>query len=123
MVQTPITEIVYDVIKHRIPGIGLSDFECIFARFTFHPVQHAGETVGAILQDGPEMHAVIQPEFRGRWAGKPELALLHSALDEYGEVLSAVMNEHAQGHRFAHRLGFQEIAKDGTMTHYRMTKQ
>lgn len=112
--------IVFEILQPRLPaGFSFLDFERAMARFEFVPVRVAGEMVGAILRDGPELHAAVLEHARGRWVSRAVLRSVVDTVQRHGYAKTAVMNEHEMGHEFARRMGFAEIAKDGVMTHYR----
>ena len=78
---------------------------------------------GAVVMiKGAEMHVGAAPEARGRWFGRHVVALMASILRRHGRVETVVMKDHALGHAFAHRLGFEQIGESGAVTRYELRK-
>lgn len=78
---------------------------------------------GAVVMiRGAEMHVGASPEARGRWFGSRAIALMANVLEQHGRVETLVMNDHATGHAFARRLGFEKVGESGAVTRYELRK-
>lgn len=83
----------------------VKDWECF-------PVHVNGKLVGAVLRDGPEIHACIKPEGFGRWIFKSQLRILADTIEKHGYALTSVAPGNMDGHNFVTALGFTRIAKN-----------
>ena len=115
-------QIVFDVLQGRLHGVDFAHFQRALSDFEFLPVKVGGQTVGAILRRGSELHAAVLPCARGRWIGREQLRIVADTIQKHGEATSSVMNDHEEGHRFARRLGFSESSRDSNITYYRKTQ-
>lgn len=78
---------------------------------------------GAVVMiRGAEMHVGAEPEARGRWFGPRAIALMADVLAQHGRVETLVMKDHAIGHAFARRLGFEKVGESGAVTRYELRK-
>lgn len=75
-----------------------------------------------VMVRGAEMHVGAAPEARGRWFGPRAIALMANVLEQHGRVETLVMKDHAMGHAFARRLGFEKIGESGAVTRYELRK-
>ena len=111
--------IVFDSLRDRLCGVDFEHFQRALSDFEFLPVKVGGQTVGAILRKGSELHAAVLPCARGKWIGRSQLRVVAETIRKHGEATSSVMNGHEAGHRFARRLGFVECGRDNRITYYR----
>lgn len=112
--------IVFDILNDRLAGVTFEAFMIALAGFEFLPVVVGGETVGAIMRRGPELHAAVLPKARGKWLGRRSLAVVRDTIMKYGMATTSVMDGHEAGHVFARRLGFDLVRQSGGITYYRM---
>jgi RimJ/RimL family protein N-acetyltransferase len=76
---------------------------------------------GAVVMiRGAEMHVGAVPEVRGRWFGAAARALLRDVFARHGRIETVVMKDHAPGHAFARRLGFEQIGESGAAIRYEL---
>lgn len=71
---------------------------------------------------GAEMHVGALPEMRGRWFGASTRALLRDVLARHGRIETVVMKDHAPGHAFALRMGFEQVGDSGPTIRYELRK-
>jgi len=83
------------------------------------PVMVDGALAGAVLIDGPELHACILPAYFGRWLTRAVLRkTLHQVLVQHGRAITRTTSGNDAGHAFVARLGFQKIGDvDGVATY------
>ena len=78
---------------------------------------------GAVVMiRGAEMHVGAVPESRGRWFSRRAVAVMADVLARHGRVETLVQMDHAPGHTFARRLGFEQVGECGTMIRYELRK-
>jgi GNAT superfamily N-acetyltransferase len=78
---------------------------------------------GAVVMiRGAEMHVGAVPEARGRWFGPRAMALMADVLRRHGRVETLVQRDHAPGHAFARRLGFEQVGDSGATIRYELRK-
>ena len=73
-----------------------------------------------VMVRGPEMHVGAVPEMRGRWFGAATRVLLRDVLARHGRIETVVMKDHAPGHAFARRLGFEQVGENGAAIRYEL---
>ena len=113
----------YESLKDRAPGLTLDDFLKMAEGWDVHPVDVAGEPVGAVMLCGPEVHACIVPKARGLWCSKRMLRLLDEVIERHGHALTRVGRGSSEGHEFVSRLGFVAFGGGGTgAVYYRKVK-
>jgi hypothetical protein len=88
------------------------DFEVI-------PVTVDGKTVGAILRNGPELHACIKPEGFKRWFRKEAKGILEETIARHGYAMTRVMEGNEIGDAFVKRLGFVEWRRETGVIFYK----
>lgn len=78
---------------------------------------------GAVVMiRGAEMHVGAVPEARGRWFGRRAVAVMAEVLRRHGRVETLVQKDHAPGHAFARRLGFEQVGESGAAIRYELRK-
>jgi hypothetical protein len=102
----------YESMKTRLnAGFSFSDFEKQTFDWQVEPVSVDGELAGAVLINGPEIHACILPDYFGRWLTRSVLRrTLYAVLEKYGYATTHVTEGNAIGDAFVKRLGFVEVA-------------
>lgn len=105
------TNISYDEFVEQVNG------------WNVEPVLVGGEVVGAILVNGPEIHACIKPEGFRRWFRKQQMHILDSTIEKHGYAMTRVMQGNEIGKRFVERLGFTESHIEGNAVIYTKVKQ
>lgn len=106
----------YESAAGRMPGITLETFREAVADFEVHPIVVRGETVGALLVSGPEIHACVMPNGHRRWINKALFAVLNAVIDKHGYAQTEATTP--AGAAFVEALGFE---KQGNI--YRSTKK
>lgn len=69
-----------------------------------------------------EMHVGAVPEVRKRWFGRRAVAVMAEVLRRHGRVETLVQKDHAPGHAFARRLGFEQVGESGAAIRYELRK-
>lgn len=111
-------ECVYESVRHRV-ACDYAEFERIFRAFEIVPILYCGDTVGAVMRRGPEIHIAIHPDQQGKIWLRPVLVReMRETLRRHGRAVTSVANEHHTGHRLARMLGFRVTSVDNAMTHY-----
>lgn len=85
------------------PHYTQAEFLASLANWECFPVRVDGEIVGAVLRNGPELHACIEQRGRGRWAGKWVYRLIQDTKKLWGFVATRA---DGVGVEFVRRLGF-----------------
>lgn len=115
-----LSKIVYDAIKNRVT-ISFHDFSEATKDWEYIPVMRNSELVGVVMKNRNQFHVVAIRQ--GYWASRKLFReTLCKAIEEYGCAIAMVMNDHAQGHALAKRLGFVEQEVQGPVTIYRITE-
>lgn len=91
-------------IAIRAPDMRWIDFDSAAAQCDVHPVIVSGKIAGAVLVDGPELHACVMPWAIRRWMRKSHLALIDSVIAKHGKAVTSATTE--AGRQFVLRLGF-----------------
>jgi len=92
--------------QDRLPaGSTFEAFAAAVSGWQCHPVQVDASVVGAVLVNGPEIHACIQPAGFGRWLSRPLLRLVDAVVARFGYALTQAATP--AGRRFVERLGFR----------------
>lgn len=87
------------------PGSSFAAFAAALAGWACHPVHVDRRLVGAVLVNGPEIHACIQPVAFGRWLSRRLLRLVDAAVEAFGYAMTQAAT--ITGRRFVERLGFR----------------
>ncbi len=82
--------------------LAVKDWECF-------PVFTNGVIVGAVLRNGPEIHACIKPDGFNRWFMKAQLKIMSDTVKKYGYATTSVTPGNLVGHEFVTRLGFVRV--------------
>jgi GNAT superfamily N-acetyltransferase len=78
---------------------------------------------GAVVMiRGAEMHVGAVPEVRKRWFGRRAVAVMVDVLERHGHIETLVQKDHAPGHAFARRLGFEQVGESGAAIRYELRK-
>lgn len=78
---------------------------------------------GAVVMiRGAEMHVGAVSELRGRWFGRGAVAVMADVLRCHGHIETLVQKDHAPGHAFAQRLGFEQVGESGAAIRYELRK-
>lgn len=115
--MTPL-EAAWESARDRLHGLGFDEFCESVAGWRVVPVVARGETVGALLINGPEIHACVLPVAHKRWVSRALLAELDAVIQEHGYAVTRVDESREQGKHFVRRLGFMPILKDGNTVIY-----
>lgn len=98
----------YESAADRLCGLSLDDFMAAVAGWDVHPVTVGGAVVGAVLVNGPEIHACVKREACGRWMSRRLLGVLDQVVKRYGFAVTSATTD--DGVRFVQRLGFTQRA-------------
>lgn len=96
-------EAAWESVNTRHP-IGLAMFCESVKDWTVYPVTVDGQVAGAVLTDGPEIHACILPFAHGKWLGRWVLRLINELIEQHGYAQTHAST--AVGVEFVTRLGF-----------------
>lgn len=102
-------------------SVSLAQFMSYCAGWSVVPVDVAGKPVGALLINGPEIHACIVKEAHGLWMSRKVFRVIDQIIDSYGYASSRAQTE--AGHKFLERMGFVEHDRDGFVIVYRKVKK
>ena len=91
-------------IACRVPGLRWLEFDAAVNRCDVHPVVVDGSIAGAVLVDGPELHACVMPWAIGRWMRKTHLKLIDGVIAKHGKAVTSATTD--AGKQFVLRLGF-----------------
>ena len=101
--------VAYGSAEGRLGGMTFDEFSKATESWDVEPVEVDGQLVGAVLMNGPEIHACIKPEGFGRWLTRRVLRnTLRKTLLKHGEAVTRVTEGNAIGEHFVSRLGFKK---------------
>ena len=105
-------KILYESIKNRTE-LEYKTFEQLFNDWKQIPLYQNNVLVGCVIQKGNEVHIGYgeKPTFSIR---KHLKETLKKVIDEYGYAVTMVMENYDKGLIFCKRLGFYEIAREGS---------
>lgn len=86
------------------------EWECV-------PLTVDGKPVGALLTNGPEIHACVNDGF-GLWATKPVYKRFRRVIKDHGRALTSVAYGNTIGDAFVKRLGFKETRRASGVVYY-----
>jgi hypothetical protein len=101
----------------RAPALSPAQLECALSGWQLVDVGGA-----VVMIRGAEMHVGAAPETRGRWFSRCVIALMAQVLAQHGRIETRVMHDHAMGHAFALRLGFEKVGESGAAIRYELRK-
>lgn len=104
-------------LGERAPALSAEQLEHALAGWDLVDVGGA-----VVMIRGAEMHVGAAPEARGRWFGRHVVAVMADVLRRHGRVETVVMMDHAPGHAFARRLGFEQVGESGAVIRYELRK-
>lgn len=87
------------------PGSSFDGFAAALSGWKCYPVKVDSAIVGAVLVNGPEIHACIKPEAFGLWLSRRLLRLIDGAVKSFGYAMTQAATP--AGKRFVERLGFK----------------
>lgn len=96
--------IAYQSAADRMPGVTLEQFRAALAGAEVHPVTVDGNTAGAVIVQGAEVHACVLPWACGRWMSRAMLRVLDDVIARHGRAETSATTE--AGRKFVQRLGF-----------------
>ena len=94
----------------RMPWVSLGAFRDALAGAEVAPVVVDGETAGAVIVKGNEIHACVMPWACGLWMNKRFIRLLDSVIAKHGIAKTSATTE--AGRQFVQRLGFVQEGYD-----------
>lgn len=98
----------YESAKDRLDGATFRQFCEMVRGWTVHPIIVDSEIAGAVLTNGPDIHACILPEYKGKWFLKRAKSILDETIKTHGFARTQATTD--EGVLFVERLGF---VKDG----------
>lgn len=96
--------VAYESAEARMHGVSFEAFARALGSADVHPVNVAGECVGAVIVNGNEIHACVLPKASGRWFTRREARILNQVIDRYGCATTSATTP--MGVEFVRRLGF-----------------
>jgi hypothetical protein len=99
-------EASYQAAKNRLGAMSLDDFRTAVGAMEVHPIVIAGETAGAMIVSGCDVHACVLPWAHGKWFGRPQMRILNSVIHRHGFARTSATTE--AGRKFVERLGFEQ---------------
>jgi hypothetical protein len=103
--QTALRAAYLAAVDRLPPGSSFDAFYAALSGWACHPVKVDSSIVGAVLVNGPEIHACIKPEAFGRWLSRRFLRLIDGAVESFGYAMTQAATP--AGQRFVERLGFK----------------
>jgi len=107
--MTPL-EAAWESLKDRAPHWTFEQFRQDTKGFDVFPVVVNSRLAGAIMVNGPEIHACILPFAHRRWFNKWAAGILNSVIEKHGFAQTHATTD--AGCQFVNRLGF-ELQPDG----------
>lgn len=96
----------YESARDRMPGVSLEQFRAFAAGCDVHEIRVDGQTAGAIIVRGDEIHACVLPWACGRWMSRRTLSVLRGVIQQHGQAVTSATTE--AGRQFVRRLGFRQ---------------
>ena len=100
--MTPL-QAAWTSLVDRYP-VGFDDFESSLEGWSVYPVHVGTKVAGAILVNGPEIHACILPFAKGKWFGKKAIRVMNDTIEKNGYAQTHATTQ--EGEEFVLRLGF-----------------
>jgi ribosomal protein S18 acetylase RimI-like enzyme len=97
----------YESLSTRLCNASYNVFLELARGWEVYPLKVNKKIIGALLIDGPEIHACVKPEGFKRWINKAVLAKIQSLIDKHGFALTKVTEDNTTGIEFVERLGFR----------------
>lgn len=111
----------WESCKDRLP-VTFDAFEEATRGWDATPVYASGCLVGAILQNGVEIHACIKPEGFGKWLSRRVLReTIGATVKMHGRAITKVQQGNKVGDAFVRRLGFTPVSTSGGIVTYEVT--
>lgn len=104
-------------LGERAPALAPEELDQLLAGWDLVDVGGA-----VVMIRGAEMHVGAVPTVRGRWFGRRAVAVMADVLRRHGHVETLVQTDHAPGHAFAQRLGFEQVGESGAAIRYELRK-
>jgi hypothetical protein len=90
--------------------LSFEQFEAFAAGCDIHPVCVDGDIVGAVIVKGPDIHACILSQARGRWFSRRCALILNDVIARHGFARTSATTQ--EGMEFVMRLGFRPSGRD-----------
>lgn len=100
--------------------INFDEFVEAFVNWVKTPVYVNGVLVGAILTNGPEIHACIKKAGHKKWFRKQAISILNKTIQKYGYATTAVKQGNLIGKEFVERVGFKYLRTENGNWVYRI---
>lgn len=100
--MTPI-QAAYESAKDRM-DLSLEEFERAIDGADVFPLEVGGETAGAIIVIGAEIHVCVMPQYERRWANKRAVSVLNDVIEKHGYATTKPSTQ--RGEEFVKRVGF-----------------
>lgn len=103
----------YESAEGRLRGMSFTEFLQAISNWDVLPVKVDGEIVGAVLMNGPEIHACIKPKGFKKWLTKSVLRkTVYRLVKEHGKAVTRVEEGNVLGEHFVSRLGFKKEGQE-----------
>lgn len=111
-------DILFDYVQKFVP-VPRACFEEILDEWVLTPVTLCGETVGAIMVKGNEIHIAVKPGAHGFWVSRRYLPLLLNIISVHGCAVTSVRPDNLRSIEFVERLGFYRTGANEHFVNYR----
>lgn len=101
--MTPI-EAAYESAKNRMDGVSFEQFAAALSTAEIHPLEVEGQTAGAIVVIGPEIHVCVLPWAEKKWANKRAASVLNDVIEKHGYATTHPTTK--RGEDFVKMVGF-----------------
>ena len=88
----------------------------VIERFTLIPILEGGKIIGAVMQNGNEIHVGFSQKPKTSHRGDLR-RIMKPLLEQYGEIKTGVRNDNQKGLAICKRLGFVENRRDEAGIH------
>lgn len=120
MQRSDALRVAWESCRDRFP-VPFEKFCCAVIGWEAVPVYVDRALIGAVLLNGPELHACIKPDGFGRWLSKRVLRdTLGATLKRHGYAITKVQEGNAIGEFFVRRLGFALVSVHDGIATYRL---
>lgn len=108
-------------VAAKIYGVSCQDMKARSSGFEMLAIMDGHNPVGVIAIKGPEIHAGVTRDYRGRVFNRRILkTTLWAVVKKNGYAITTVRKSNAVGQDFVSRLGFYPVGEDANCIHYRV---
>ena len=117
---TEALDAAFDSASARLGGTTRAQFLAALKDFVCHPIEVNGKVEGAVLVDGPIIHACIKPAAFSKWLTRSRLeTILLPIVDTHGYAETACAANNREGLFFVRRLGFKFYSQKDNIATFR----